>query len=33
MWNGGNPHALFMGMQIGVVTVENRMKFPQKPKK
>ena len=28
----GNPHALWMGMQIGAATVESSMKLPQKIK-
>ena len=28
----GNPSALLVGMQIGEVTVENSMEFPQKTK-
>ena len=28
----GNPFALLVGMQIGAVTVENNMEFPQKLK-
>ena len=27
-----NSHALLMGMQIGIATVENNMEFPQKVK-
>ena len=32
MWRKENTHALLMGMQIGVDTVENNMEFPQKIK-
>ena len=32
MWSKGNLSALFVGMQIGVATVENSMEFPQKAK-
>ena len=28
----GNSHVLLVGMQTGVVTIENSMKFPQKNK-
>lgn len=30
VWRKRNPHALLVGMQTGIATVENRMKFPQK---
>ena len=33
MWTKGNPCALLVGMQAGVVTVENSMQIPQKVKK
>ena len=29
MWRKGNPHALWVGMQVGTATVENSMEFPQ----
>ena len=29
MWRKGNPCALFVGMQIGVATLENSMESPQ----
>ena len=29
MWRKGNPHALLMGMQIGVAIVENSIEFPK----
>ena len=29
-WRKGNPHALLVGLQIGVATMENSMEFPQK---
>ena len=32
MGRKGNPHALFVGMQIGAATVENNTEFPQKIK-
>ena len=30
MQRKGNPHALWVGMQVGTATVENSMEFPQK---
>ena len=30
MWRSGNPHALLVGMQIGVATVESSTVLPQK---
>ena len=32
MWRKGNPSTLLVGMQTGLATVENSMKFPQKTK-
>ena len=32
MWRKGNPSSLLVGMQTGVVTVENNMECPQKTK-
>ena len=32
MGRKGNPSALLVGIQIGAVTVENSMKFPQENK-
>ena len=32
MWRKRNPFALFVGMQIGAVTVESSMEIPQKIK-
>ena len=32
MWRTGNPHALLVGMQIGVASVENSMEGLQKIK-
>ena len=32
MWRKGDPGALFMGLQIGAVTSENSIEFPQKIK-
>ena len=32
MWRKGNLHALLVGMQTGVATVENSMEVPQKVK-
>ena len=32
MWRKGNPLTLLMGMQTGVVTLENSMEVPQKVK-
>ena len=32
MWRKGNPSALLVGMQTSAATMENSMKFPQKPK-
>ena len=29
MWNKGNPCALLIRMQIGVVTMDNSMEIPQ----
>ena len=32
MWRKGNPSALLLGAQIGAVTMENSMEFPQETK-
>ena len=32
MWRKGNPHALWVGLQIGTATMENTMEVPQKIK-
>ena len=32
VWRKGNPPALFVGMLIGTVTMENSMEVPQKTK-
>ena len=32
MWRKGNPHALLVGKQSGVATMESRMELPQKIK-
>ena len=32
MWRKGNPSTLLVGIQTGVATVENSMRFPQKLK-
>ena len=32
LWRKGNPSTLLVGMQIGAVTVEKSMEFPQRTK-